>query len=36
MTVDGPGGDSEGGERWSDLMRTHEQLLLPTVTPTRA
>lgn len=32
MTVDRQSGDSEGGERWVHLMRTHEQLL-PTVTP---
>lgn len=28
VTVDGQGGDSEGGERWLDLMRTHKELLL--------
>lgn len=32
MTVDRQSGDSEGGERQVDLMRTHEQLP-PRVTP---
>lgn len=33
MTVDGQGGDREGGAKWSDLMRAPEQVLPPIVTP---